>query len=264
MKGCTSYTDEATDWKQSKGRRSVLLRVVVIVVVVAVVAALVIVYWPDAADEGFAIASVGDTSAGATGTAADATSTDATASPPTQPDTAAQDTQQAEARAPLIVYLTGAVVNQGVYELEQGARVNDAIVLAGGLAEDSAVNYINPAAPLGDGQHIHIPTLAEIESGEAVRIAAGGAVGMGGASTGAAGSAETGAGGGATSGEQRVNINTADNAELESLPGVGVATAQRIIDYREKNGAFTSVEDLMNISGIGEKKYADLVDRVCV
>jgi competence protein ComEA len=264
MKGCTSYTDEATDWKQSKGRRPVLLRVAVIVVVVAVVAALVIVYWSDAADEGFAIASVGDTSAEATSTAADAASAGADAPPSTQPDTAAQDMRQVEARAPLIVYLTGAVVNQGVYELDQGARINDVIMLAGGLAEDSAANYINPAASLGDGQHIHIPTLAEIESGEAVRIAAGGAVGLGGASTGTAGSAETGSGGDAASGERKVNINTADNAELESLPGVGVATAQRIINYREKNGAFTSVEDLMNISGIGEKKYADLVDRVCV
>lgn len=257
MKGCTSYTDEATDWKQLTGRRPVFLRAAVIVAVAVVVAVIVIIFWTDVADEGFAIASVDGSSAGVT----DVIPTDVAALPPTQPNAAAQDTQQTEARALFVVYLTGAVVNQGVYELEQGARINDVIMLAGGLAEDSAVNYINPAALLGDGQHIHIPTRAEIESGEAGRIAAGGAVGIGGTS---GDSAETGTGGGVASGERKVNINTADNAELESLPGVGMATAQRIIDYREKNGGFKSVEDLKNVSGIGEKKYAELVDKVCV
>jgi competence protein ComEA len=165
----------------------------------------------------------------------------------------------APAPEPLFVYLTGAVITPGVFELEQGARLNDAIEQAGGLAEGAATSYINLAAPLMDGQHVHIPSAAEIESGEAAKIAAGGA------STPATGAtAATAGSSAATAGEQKVNINTADNAELETLPGVGVATAQRIIDYREKNGLFTSVEGLKDVSGIGEKKYAELADRICV
>jgi competence protein ComEA len=255
MKGCTNYTDEATRWGQPTGRKVTPLRIVLILAcgVAAVLAA--VTFWPKATDEGFTVA------------AAQAPEVDAApeAIPDEQSDAASKDAEQADEAALLVIYLTGAVVQPGVYELSQGARANDAVELAGGLTDDSAANYVNLAAPLQDGQHVHIPSQAEVESGEAARIAAegtaAGATGATGA-TSATGSDATGAS--AALGEQKVNINTAGSAELESLPGIGTATAQRIIDYREKNGGFKSVEDLKNVSGIGEKKYAELVDKVCV
>jgi competence protein ComEA len=259
MKGCTNYTDEATHWTQpAKGRPSFPRMPIVLILGLAVVLVAFVV-WPKSPSEGFAVASVEE--APGAGQAEGAGTGQAGAPPGAEgAGTEAADGQangQAEKLVPLIIYLTGAVIDPGVYELEQGARLNDAIERAGGLAEGAATSYINLATALEDGQHVHIPSEAEIESGEAARIAAGTAGGTGTAAGGTGGA-------GAAQGEQKVNINTADNAGLESLPGVGVATAQRIIDYREKNGPFASVEGLKDVSGIGEKKYAELADKVCV
>jgi competence protein ComEA len=268
MKGCTNYTDEATNWARPT-KRPPLLRLALIGVLVVVVAVGVVVFWPDEAGEGFAVASVGEQAEGAAQMAGSSEQTGQAGQVAATSDTGEQAADQAADQAaeqtgagePLFVYLTGAVVTPGVFELEQGARLNDAIEQAGGLAEGAAVNYVNLAAPLVDGQHVHIPSGTEIESGEAARIAAGGAS----ATTAATASTGTGAGAATeTAGEQKVNINTANNTELETLPGVGVATAQRIIDYREKNGPFTSIEGLKDVSGIGEKKYAELADKVCI
>jgi competence protein ComEA len=260
MKGCTNYTDEATRWAQPT-KRPPLLRLVLIGVLVVAVAFGVVVFWPDDSGTGFAVASVGEQAEGTmqtVGSTAQAEQGEQLAMPPDAAEQTAEEAAgQTGAGEPLFVYLTGAVVSPGVFELAQGARLNDAIEQAGGLAEGAAMNYVNLAAPLTDGQHVHIPSEAEIESGEAARIAAGGA------SATTASTADAGATT-ATTGEQKVNINTADNAELETLPGVGVATAQRIIDYREKNGPFTGIEGLKDVSGIGEKKYAELADKVCV
>lgn len=280
MKGCTNYTEEATRWTQltkGQGKRPLLFRAILVLLIAVGAGLALIVFWPDSSDEGFAVVSAGDASnsatakgagasegaeegasPGGTASASEGASTPSSSAGRPNDGNGGKDTPQATG-TPIVIYLTGAILNPGVYELTQESRIYDAITLAGGLVEGSAINYINPAAPLKDGQHVHIPSVEEIESGEAARIVAGGAVGMGGASMGAAGpGAETG------QAEQIVNLNTADSTQLETLPGVGMATAKRIIDYREKYGPFASVDELKNVSGIGEKKFAELADKVCV
>jgi competence protein ComEA len=252
MKGCTNYTDEATRWGQGANRRVTPFRVFLVLLCGVAAVLIALTFLPQASDEGFTVAAAQE---------ANAEVAEATAAPP-QPSSSLDQVGQTENAMPLVIYLTGAVVQQGVYELEPGSRANKVVELAGGLTEDAAVNYVNLAAPLQDGQHIHIPSLSEIELGEAARIAASEASG---AVAGVAGSAGTDVvAGSSTQDTQKININTADSAELESLPGIGAATARRIIDYREKNGVFKNIEDLKNVSGIGEKKYADLVDKVCI
>jgi competence protein ComEA len=261
MKGCTNYTDEAVRWTAQTGKRPASFRIVLILAIGIAAVFAAVVFWPKPSDEGFAVTSATGSSDSATEAAAAAEQAGSSAAVAGEQTEQLKQAEQSKEAAPLVVYLTGAVLNPGVYELEQGDRLSDVVERAGGLADGSAANYVNLAAPLADGQHIHIPTLAEIESGEAARIAAGGATGLAGATEAGATDAS---GVGVAPGEQKVNINTADNTALESLPGIGVATAQRIIDYREKNGAFASIEDLKNVSGIGEKKYAELADKVCV
>ena len=246
MKGCTDYTEEARNWirpqrKRGKVKSAALILLVVVIAVVATTA-----LWPRQSEEGFNVANAKEQ---------EKTVETAPAQPEAVKEVTAPAKESVENRT-LIIYITGAVEEPGVYELQIDDRLNDAIILAGGLAEGSATNYINLAAPLQDGTHIHIPYLSEIESGEAAQIAANGATGT----TLPQNSADAG-------NEQQdrlVNINTAGQSELETLPGIGSVTAQRIVDYREKNGPFKSIEELKNISGIGEKKFEDLADKVCV
>ena len=149
-----------------------------------------------------------------------------------------------ETKAQVYVYVTGAVANPGVYSLDEGLRVCDAVEAAGGLAEDADASTVNLARVLSDGEHIDLPTKAEVEAALA---------------QGPAGGAS-----GAAAATSLVNINTADASALETLSGVGSATAQAIISDREQNGSFSSIEDLMRVDGIGEKKFAKLKDSICV
>jgi competence protein ComEA len=138
---------------------------------------------------------------------------------------------------PLIVYVTGAVERPGVYQLEPGRRVIDAIERAGGVTARADRVTVNLAAPLIDGQQILVPE----------------------AYAPGAGAAPTGAGP-AVGGP--VHLNSADVAALDALPGVGPATAQRIIDWRDQNGGFQTIEDLEQVPGIGPAKLAALRDLV--
>lgn len=149
----------------------------------------------------------------------------------------------------LLVHVDGAVVSPGVYALAQSdARLVDAVEAAGGLSEDAETSGLNLASALHDGDKVHVPRAGEAEA----------------SSTPAqdAPSADQGALTGGTGG--LVNINTASAAELQSLPGVGPSTAEAIVKDREANGAFASPEDLMRVSGIGEKKFAKMQGQVCV
>jgi competence protein ComEA len=250
MKGCTDYTDEAPRWARPPGRRLTLGRAIFILVLGVAVLLAVTVIWPRVTGEEFLVASAAEkTPEAAVGEGPDAAEDTPVARE--EPAATPQDVTSGN-EALLIVYLTGAIVEPGVYELEQGSRLNDAIRLAGGFVEGSAVNYVNLAVALEDGQHIHVPLQEEIESGEAARIAEAGA------------SASAGPSLAASQGEQKVNLNTADGAQLETLPGIGMATAQRILDYRAKNGDFATIEELKNVSGIGEKKFEGLMDKICV
>lgn len=153
----------------------------------------------------------------------------------------------------LLVDVGGAVAAPGVVRVAAGARVTDAVAAAGGLTAEADTATLNLAAKLEDGQKVYVPT-----AGEAMPAAGGGSADAG----GAAGGAGSAGAGGASSG--LVNINTASADELDALPGVGPATAQAIIDERESNGAFTSAEDIMRVSGIGEKKFDKLKSSICV
>jgi competence protein ComEA len=137
--------------------------------------------------------------------------------------------------APLVVDVAGAVPRPGVYELPDGSRVNDAVEAAGGFLAEADKANINLAAPLEDGQKLDIPFLP-------------------GAAT--AGVPQS------TPNPTAININTADAATLETLPGIGPTLAQAIIDYRETSGGFYFIEDIMNVPGIGPSKFEDIKDLI--
>ena len=161
------------------------------------------------------------------------------------------DQEEAKAAAAeaetIVVDVAGAVVNPGVYELTDGARVSDAIEAAGGLSEDADVSILNRASKVSDGMKVTVPTQGEQAS----------SAGDGDTRTAASSQSAAQASG-------LVNINTATADELQALSGVGPSTAQAIVDDREKNGLFASAEDLMRVSGIGEKKFAKIKDSICV
>ena len=142
---------------------------------------------------------------------------------------------------PIIVYITGAVPRAGVYALPQGARVQDAISAAGGFLAEAEKSQINLAALLEDGEKLDIPFL----EGASPILATPGAT-VEAATT------------------ELININTASAAELETLPGIGPTTAQKIIDYREQNGPFVNAEDIINVSGIGPGTYERIKDLITV
>jgi competence protein ComEA len=151
----------------------------------------------------------------------------------------------------LVVYVCGAVRRPGVYHPASGARVADLLAAAGGAAAKAELQAVNLAAKLIDGQQVVVP-----ERG-AGGLAAASAAASGAAAPGAAGSAS----GAATA---PVNLNTATAEELDALPGVGPATAQKIIGYRTANGGFKSVDDLKNVAGIGDARFATLQPLVTV
>jgi competence protein ComEA len=149
----------------------------------------------------------------------------------------------------VVVHVVGAVAVPGVQRLPAGSRVIDAVEAAGGAAPDADLSRVNLAAVLADGQQVVV-----LRPGEAPPVAAGAGPSSAGAVDGA-----SGAGGGAV-----IDINRASAAELEELPGVGPATAEAIIAHREQNGPFASVDDLLDVRGIGEAKLEQLRDRATV
>ncbi len=163
--------------------------------------------------------------------------------------------------AVLLVHVLGAVVAPGVYELAEGARVFDAVSAAGGLTDQADQSSINLARPVVDGEQLRVlaagetPPPAPPGGGASVGAAAGGA---GGASD-AAGAGETAAAPGAV-----VNLNSATELDLDGLPRIGPAMAARIIAWRTANGPFTAVDDLLQVTGIGEKTLESLRPLVTV
>lgn len=148
-------------------------------------------------------------------------------------DSDAADTEDVVASEDTItVYVCGAVVQEGVYELPVGSRISDALLMAGGYDENALHGYVNLAERLEDGERIYFPDYQELEELGIVPISS-------------TESSESGL----------VNINTADAEMLKTLPGIGDAKAADIIAYREEHGAFSSIEDIKNVSGIGESIY---------
>lgn len=144
---------------------------------------------------------------------------------------------------PIVVQVTGAVPRPGVYALAQGSRVQDAISAAGGFLAEANKDGINLARALDDGEQLDIPYT---EGNSPVILDAPTAVAT------------------SPSSAELININTASASELDSLPGIGPTTAQKIIAYREQNGPFVSKEDIVNVSGIGPGTYERIKDLITV
>ena len=151
----------------------------------------------------------------------------------------------------IFVHVLGAVRRPGLFELSTGARVMDAVAAAGGLTETADPAGTNLARKLSDGEQLYLPQLGEVPAGPPPGAGPGGAAG-------GAGAADLGGP------AALVNLNTATLADLDTLPRIGPAMAQRILDFREANGPFAAIEDLRNVTGIGEKTFAGLSGLITV
>lgn len=140
----------------------------------------------------------------------------------------------------IIIHIAGCIENEGVYEIKKSARISDAVEMAGGLTSDANIKSINLAQKLNDGQKIYIPNINEdineVNNNEIDLFEY----------------------------NELVNINNATQTELETLPGIGPSTASKIIEYRKENGNFENIEEIKNVSGIGENKYENIKDKICV
>ncbi|MDR2131730.1 MAG: helix-hairpin-helix domain-containing protein [Clostridiales Family XIII bacterium] len=165
------------------------------------------------------------------------------------------------APATIVVDVGGAVSNPTVLILPEGSRVYEALEAAGGLLPQADMREINRATPLKDGDRIYIPSREESAAKTPVPRSAGGGAGAGVTNPASSGASAEGAAAGA---DAPININTADSTELQRLSGVGPSTAQKILDYREAHGRFARVEDIKNVSGIGDKTFEKLKDKIAV
>lgn len=163
------------------------------------------------------------------------------ASAPVESVTVGAESTTAPVAASVFVHVSGAVAAPGLYVLDEGARVVDAVAAAGGFADGADEQAVNLARPISDGEQLHVPAAGEVPASGTDAAAAPG-----------------------SAGDRRVNLNTADIAQLDTLPRIGPAMAQRIIEWRDANGRFTSVEDLLAVPGIGDKMLETLRDLVTV
>ncbi|MCR4903000.1 MAG: helix-hairpin-helix domain-containing protein [Butyrivibrio sp.] len=155
----------------------------------------------------------------------------------------------------IYVHVCGAVVNEGVYELCKGSRVIDAVNAAGGFDVDADTTYVNQAAEIADGLKIRIPYKYETDSavaGDSFEVMSQGIS----PEINALSESDTSGG--------KININLADEDKLCQLPGIGKGYARKIIDYREQNGSFNVIEDIMKVSGIKDKLFSRIRDMITV
>jgi competence protein ComEA len=141
-----------------------------------------------------------------------------------------------KAQRGIFVHVAGAVVRPGLYELANGARVDEAVRKAGGARPDANLDALNLAAKVKDGDKVLVPG-PPTEGGDAE---------------------------GGSEGSGLINLNTASIAELDELPGIGPALAQRIVDYREKHGGFRTLDDLLDVPGIGPSKLEEMRSQATV
>ena len=147
----------------------------------------------------------------------------------------------------IVIHVSGQVNQEGIVELEQNCRVSDAIEKVGRLKEDADISNINLAEILEDGTKIYIPKKGELEQNTSVDNS-----NFQGSGTQTSSSSKTYSN---STKNTIVNINTASQTELETLPGIGPSTALKIINYRKENGKFKTIEDVKNVSGIGDAKF---------
>ena len=167
----------------------------------------------------------------------------------------------------IVVHVSGAVNQEGIIELQENSRISDAINVAGGLKENADTKHINLAFKLEDGMKIYIPTIEETKEqntqiqnqnriDETSKYVT--------SSSGVVQEEQTNAQQSEQKKNEKININTATQTELETLPGIGPATSLKIINYREENGKFETIEEIKEVSGIGDAKYENIKDLICV
>lgn len=145
----------------------------------------------------------------------------------------------------VIIHIAGAVKKEGVIEIEENSRIADVIEKAGGLTKEADLTDVNLAYSVKDGQKIYIPSVKDKEKATIVSSGMGEDEAI-------------------SSEEKRVNINTATQTQLEELSGIGPSTASSIISYRQEKGKFKSIDEIKNVSGIGEAKYNKIKENICV
>lgn len=158
------------------------------------------------------------------------------------------------------VQVSGAVLEPGIYDVPASCRVEEAIAAAGGLTENADSERVNLVRKVRDGMQIRVPVQKAVRTSRTQRKNAQAKSGLGESASGKSGSAKAGSGRNSSM-MQRVRINSASAGELQQLPGIGPALAQRIVDTRN-SGRFSSVEDLLRVPGIGKAKLAKLRDYV--
>jgi competence protein ComEA len=149
-----------------------------------------------------------------------------------------------DSKKELKVYITGLVKSPGVYIMKEGDRIDDAIKLAGGVIEGADLSNINLAEKVKDEQMIKVTKIGENPGNQSSNT--------GNSSVNIAGN------------NGKININTASKEQLDSLPGIGAITAQKIIDFREQHGKFQKIDDIMNVPRIGQKLFEQIKDKITV
>lgn len=147
----------------------------------------------------------------------------------------------------IIVHITGEVKNEGIIKMKRDSRLADVIEEAGGTTEEADLSKVNLAYQVKDGQKIHIPNIKDKEIQEYITEEAGDSIIIE-----------------EKESKSKVNINTATQTELETLSGIGPSTALKIINYREENGKFKKIEDIKNVPGIGEAKFENIKEEICI
>ena len=154
----------------------------------------------------------------------------------------------------IIIYITGAVANEGIYELDENSRIADVIDKAGGITEEANINNINLAFVLEDGVKIYIPKKGD--NSNEIKDDTNTYISKRSDNIELAQSTKN------NNTNNKVNINTANQTELETLPGIGASIATKIISYRNKNGKFINIEDIKKVNGIGESNYEKIKDQI--
>lgn len=176
-------------------------------------------------------------------------------------DTNNEYTEESFSDEIIMIHVAGSVNKEGIYELKANSRVADAIDKAGGLKENAYIDKINLAYILEDGMKIYIPNINEKDSYNMMSndytdnyITKGNKINSNSSADISKNKTDT----------KKININIATQTELETLPGIGTSTALKIINYRNEQGKFTKVEDIKNVSGIGDSKYNQIKDLICI
>ena len=151
----------------------------------------------------------------------------------------------------ILVHISGAVKSEGVVELEENSRVADAIELAGGVTENAYMRDVNLAEPLEDGMKVYIPSKDEIKEQEEISYNTSGSSIVNEKSKNIESRKNS-----------KININEATKEELDTLPGIGESTANKIINYRNEHGKFKTIEEIKEVSGIGDSKYEQIKDLI--